>query len=186
MRRWVIGTLAGAVTVFVWGAISHMVLFTGIDFTRMPDDERIVSMLRVSLMRNGLYFYPSIGLRGKPTAEEEAAWEGRSRAGPTGIVVYRAAGDAPVSPKKMSVQALSHLLAAGIVSYVFSLTIATYWTCVGVAALLGVFGLFAISSIYWNWYGFPNAFFVAQAVDVIGGWSLATAVTARIVPAARS
>ena len=147
MRRWVIGTMAGAVTVFVWGAISHMVLFTGIGFTRMPDDERIVSMLRVSLMRDGLYFYPSVGLGGKPTAEEEAAWEGRSRAGPTGIIVYHAAGD---------------------------------------AALLGVFGLFAISSICWNWYGFPNAFFVAQAVDVIVGWSLATAVTAWIVRAARS
>ena len=40
MRRWLIGTLAGAVTVFVWGAISHMVLFTGIGCTRMPGDER--------------------------------------------------------------------------------------------------------------------------------------------------
>jgi hypothetical protein len=36
--------------------------------------------------------------------------------------------------------------------------------------LSGVFGLFA-SSIYWNWYGFPNVFFLAQAVDLIVGWS---------------
>jgi hypothetical protein len=52
---------------------------------------------------------------------------------------------------------------------------------VGIAALLGVFGLCAVSSIYWNWYGFPNAFFLAQAVDMMVGWSLAGAMIARLI-----
>jgi hypothetical protein len=51
--------------------------------------------------------------------------------------------------------------------------------------LLGAFGLFAISSIYWNWYGFPNAFFLAQGVDMIVGWALAGAVIAKLIPPAR-
>ncbi len=98
--KWMIATLAGAATIFVWGRISHMVLFKGIGFTRMSNEERIVSTLRTSLPGDGLYFFPSIDLRGNPTAEEQAAWEARSRAGPTGMIIYHAAGDVPVSPKK--------------------------------------------------------------------------------------
>ena len=101
------------------------------------------------------------------------------------MIVYHAAGDEPVSPKKLTVQLLSHVVAAAVVSYVLFIAVSTYWRRVGVAALLGVFALFAIGSIYWNWYGFPNAFFLAQGVDMIVGWSLAGAVIARLIPPAQ-
>ena len=64
--------------------------------------------------------------------------------------------------------------------------VASYWKRIGLAALLGVFGLFAISSIYWNWYGFPDVFFVAQGVDMIVGWALGGAVIAKLIPTART
>ena len=67
--RWLIATLAGAATVFVWGGISHMVLLKGFGFTRMSSEEPIVSALRASLPGDGLYFFPSIELRGNPTRE---------------------------------------------------------------------------------------------------------------------
>jgi hypothetical protein len=185
-NKGLIATLAGAATIFVWGAISHMVLLKGVGFTRMSNEEQIVSTLRASLSGDGLYFFPNIDLRGSPTAEEQAAWETRFRAGPTGMIVYRAAGDAPVSLKKLSIQLVSNVLAAGVMSYLVSLTIGTYWKRVGLAALMGAFALFAIGSIYWNWYGFPNAFFFAQGVDMVVGWSLAGAVIAKLIPPARA
>jgi len=124
--QWLVATLGSAATMFVWGRISHMVLLKGIGFTRMPNEERIVSTLPTSLHGDGLYFFPSIDLRGSPTGEEQAAWEARLRAGPTGMIIYHAAGDAPVSPKKLSVQFLSNILAAGVVSYLLSLAVATF------------------------------------------------------------
>jgi hypothetical protein len=180
--RLLIATMAGGATMFAWGGLSHMVLLKGFGFRRMSNEERIVSTLRASLPGDGLYFFPNVDLGGGATAEETAAWEARFRAGPTGMVVYHGAGDAPVSPKKVSVQFLSDVLAAGIVSGVLSLTVVSYWSRVALAGLLGAFGLLAISSIYWNWYWFPNAFFFAQGVDMIVGWSLAGAVIARLVP----
>jgi len=74
LYKWLIATLAGATTMFVWGGISHLVLLKGIGFTRMSNEERIVSTLRTSLPGDGLYFFPSIDLRGNPTREESAAW----------------------------------------------------------------------------------------------------------------
>src|SRR5215831_5900023 len=137
MKRWFLAITAGAVTMFLWGALSHMVLLKGFGFTRMTNEEQIVSTLRTSLPGDGLYFFPSIDLRGNPTGEEKTAWEARFRAGPTGMIIYHTAGDAPVSPKKLSVQLLSSFLAAGIVTYVLALAVATYWRRVGIAALLG-------------------------------------------------
>jgi len=77
--RWLIATLAGAVTVFVWGGLSHLVLLEGVGFSQIADEERIVSALRASLPRDGLYFLPSIDLKGTPTPAETAAWEARFR-----------------------------------------------------------------------------------------------------------
>jgi len=162
-----------------------MVLLKGIGFSHMANEDRILSTLRSSLTHDGLYFFPSIDLRGQPSAEERAAWEARFRAGPTGMIIYYPAGDTPVSLKKLSVQFLSDVVASGIVACVLFLSRATYWRRAGIAALLGVFGLCAVSSIYWNWYGFPNAFFLAQAVDMMVGWSLAGAIIAKLIPTAR-
>src|SRR5262249_18379248 len=148
LYKWLIATLAGAATMFVWGGISHMVLLKGMGFTRMSNEERIVSTLRTSLPGDGLYFFPSIDLRGSPTREEKADWEARFRAGPTGMIIYHATGAVPVSPKKVSVQFVSHVVAAGVLAYWLSLAVASYWKRIGLAALFGVFGLFAISSIY--------------------------------------
>lgn len=178
-----IAMLVGTATMFVWGGLSHMVLMKGAGFSRVSNEEQLVTSLRASLPGDGLYFLPSIDLGGKPSAKEQASWEARFRAGPTGMIIYHASGDTPVSAKKISVQLLSDLLAAGIVTYVLSLTITSYWRRVGLASLLGAFGLFAISTIYWNWYRFPNAFFLAQGVDMIVGWSLAGAVIAKLMPA---
>ena len=186
LPRWLLTTLAGTVAIFVWGGLSHLVLLKGAGFRTLSNEERIVSTLRASLPGDGVYFLPNIDLGGKPTAEEQAAWEARFRAGPTGLIVYQAAGDAPVSPQKLSVQFLSAVLAAGIVSYVLSLANASYWRRVALVALVGAFGWISISTIYWNWYGFPNAFFVAQGVDMIVGWALAGTVIARLIPPRRT
>jgi hypothetical protein len=39
LYKWLIATLAGAATIFVWGSISHMVLLKGVGFTHMADEE---------------------------------------------------------------------------------------------------------------------------------------------------
>jgi hypothetical protein len=88
------------------------------------------------------------------------------------MIVFHAAGDAPVSLRKLSIQFLSTLSASGILSYVLSLTVAAYWTRVTLAGLLGAFGVLAISAIYWNCTDFPTPSFLLRewTWSSVGHW----------------
>jgi hypothetical protein len=182
MKRIVIGAFTGAVIMFVWGAFSHMVLLIGVGFNRMPDEDAVIEKLRNSIPKEGLYFFPIIDFRGNPTVDQRAAWEAKYRAGPTGLLLYHPTGGAPLSSKKLLTQFLSNLLSAGIAAYIVSLVLAPYWQRVLAITLFGVFAWLSISAIYWNWYGFPTSFFVAQGVDQTVGWLLAGFAMAKLVP----
>src|SRR6185437_3339026 len=106
--------------------------------------------------------------------------------GPTGMIVFHRSGSEPVTPRKLLIQFFSELLAAAIGVLVLERIAAPYWLRVVTMGSLGVFGVLSISTIYWNWYGFPDAFFVAQLVDKGVGWFLAGAGMAAIVPAVRT
>jgi hypothetical protein len=46
---------------------------------------------------------------------------------------------------------------------------------------MAVFGFLSISASYWNWYGFPAQYEIAEATDQIVGWFLGGLVLAAIV-----
>src|SRR4051794_28274263 len=160
-----VGAVVGAVIMFVWGAFSHLVLLIGVGFTPLPREDAVLDMLRSSIPADGLYFFPGKNLREKTPPQQEAAWEAKYHAGPTGFLVYHPAGGDPLSPVKLLTQFLGNLLAASIAAFIISLVFASYGQRVLVITLLGVFAWLTISLIYWNWYGYPGSFFVAQGVD---------------------
>lgn len=182
--RFALAILAGGVVMFIWGAISHMSLFKGAGFSHLTNDEVVAADLSRSIPHDGLYFLPSPDFSGNRGAADAAALEARARKGPTGMVVFHREGSEPVSGKKLSIQFFSELLAAAIGALVLSRFAAPYWLRVVTIGLLGAFGVLSISTIYWNWYGFPDAFFAAQLADKGIGWLLAGAAMAAIVPIA--
>jgi hypothetical protein len=182
MKRFILGVIAGAVIMFVWGALSHMVLLKGVGFRTLNSESAVLGQLKGSIQEDGLYFFPGIDLRGNPTAEENLAWEDKYRAGPTGLLLYHPTGGTPVSANKLLVQMLSNLMAATIAAFLVSKMLAPFWQRVLAISLLGAFAWVSVSGIYWNWYGFPDSFFVAQGIDQTAGWLLAGIAIAKIVP----
>jgi hypothetical protein len=182
--RFVLAVLAGGVAMFIWGAISHMALLKGAGFSHLANDDAVAAELSRSLPRDGLYFLPSPDFSGNATDAENAAFEARFRAGPTGMIVFHRAGSEPVTPRKLLTQFFSEFLAAAIGVLVLWRFAAPYWLRVLTMGMLGAFGVLSISTIYWNWYGFPDGFFLAQLVDKVVGWLLAGAGMAALVPGA--
>jgi hypothetical protein len=121
----------------------------------------------------------------KPTPGETASWQARFRAG-NGLIIFHPSSDAPVSPRKLSLQFLGDLLASLLAAWILSLVVpAPYWKRVLAVGAMGAFGCLGVSSLFWNWYGFGHAFFAAHAFDKIVGWLIAGAAVAALTRSSR-
>ena len=99
------------------------------------------------------------------------------------MLIYRPQGGAlPLSGRQLFNEFLSNVLGAWVAALVVALMAASYWRRVGAIALFGLFAWLSISVSYWNWYGFPSDFILAEGVDQVAGWLLAGLAIARIVP----
>jgi hypothetical protein len=117
----------------------------------------------------------------KLTPEEEKAWTAKHVAGPIGIVIYNPAGAEPMSPRMLLIELLSDVMAGFALAWVLSLTAIS--VCRGAAAggLLGLFAWLSLSVSLWNWFEFPGAYILSDAIDQVAGWLLAGLVMALVM-----
>jgi len=180
MKRLAIAAVAGGAIVFVWSAIAHTLLPLGeMGLSTLPNEAPFVAALQGT--KTGLYFFPGMDMSRKPTAAEQAAWEAKIQAGPTGLLVYNERGEA-MSPRQLGSEFVSNVLAAAIAAFVASLLAASYGRRVLALTLLGLFGWMSLSVSYWIWYGFPASFILAEGITEVVGWLLAGLAIAKIVP----
>lgn len=181
LKKIVTATLLGGLTMFIWGGFSHLVLFIGTGFKPLPNEDKVMEVLKTNITGQGLYFFPGKDFK-NTTKEQDVVFENKFRNGPVGLLVYRPIGGSPFSAKKLITQLLSNLFSVFIAVILASLIYAGYWKRVLTLSLLGLLACSAISSIYWNWYEFPTSFFIAQILDVVIGFFLAGLVICKIMP----
>jgi hypothetical protein len=181
MKRILLAALAACAVIFIWGAISHMVIFIGAGFTPLPNEDTVIKTLETSIPQKGLYFFPGKDFR-HTTTQQESTFEQRFKTGPVGILVYRPVGGEPFSVNKLLTQLACSFISTLIMAFIVSLVSASYWKRVLAVSLLGCLACASVSTIYWNWYEFPDTFFLAQCADQIIGCFLAGLVIAKIVP----
>ncbi len=179
-RIWVAGILAG-IAVFVFSAILHMATPVGhMGLRSLPGEESIAAAMRAGIPEPGLYFFPGMEMGRTLTAEEQKAWTDRYVAGPTGLLVYSPGGKAPMLPRQLGVELLADVLAACLAAFVLSHAAMPFGRRAFAVMLLGVFAWLAESMSFWNWYGFPTAWAVADLVDQAGGWLVGGLVIAAL------
>lgn len=185
MRRTITAAVAATLIVFVWGAVSHMLIFCGAGYSHLRDEGPIVAALAHAGLEEGLYWFPDPDFRGDVSADGQRAFEARFRAGPIGMIVYHPRGRALVEPRQLAVQFACDALAAILVVLLACSLVGTLLRRATLLGAIGLFGALTVGSIYWNWYGFPDAFFAAQCVDAFVGWFIAALVVAKMVPPPR-
>ena len=181
VKKIVSAALLGSLVMFAWGGFSHMVLFVGAGFKRLPDEDKLIESLKTNKNEQGLYFFPSKDFK-HSTKEQDAIWETKFRNGPAGLLVFRAMGGNPFSAAKLVTQFISNLASTLIATFIAASLCGGFWKRVFIVTLIGVAACTAVSTIYWNWYGFPAAFFVAQILDMTIGFSLSGLVICKMVP----
>jgi hypothetical protein len=173
MGRIILAAVLGGIMVFLWGAVSHMLLPTGMmGIQSLPNEEAVLPALKGSVTQPGLYFFPGMDMSRKPTAEEQAAWNAKYSAGPTGILVLAPVGVKPLAPALLIIELLTNIAAAFVLAWILARMLPSVATGGHIGALFGLFAWLSLSLSYWNWYKFPTPFIAAEAIDQIVGWLL--------------
>lgn len=180
MKKILLAGLAGGLLVFLWGFVSHMLLPVGeMGFTQMPVNSPLLEAMKQNLSAEGLYAFPGMEVGRRQTEAEDAVWTGRYKMGPTGLLLYHPVGTDPISPKRLVIQLATDVSGALLLAYLLVAIAGSTGAQVPLAKMLristaaGVFGWASIEIAYWNWYGFPCAFVLAELIDQVVGWTLA-------------
>jgi hypothetical protein len=170
MKKVLLPGILGGLLVFVWGAVSHVLLPIGaMGFKTIPNNEdAVLTAMKSNIQEPGLYFMPGHDMSRGPTEEEMRKYE----AGPTAFLVYNPTGEKAMSPGQLTRQGLFDILCGLIAAFIISSTVATLATRGLMIMLMGLFSWFAISLPYWNWYRFPAAFTIGEGLDSVIGWLL--------------
>lgn len=163
--RILLAALAGAVAMFLWTAVAHMVTPLGaVGISQISHEQPVLDTMKSSIGdKSGLYFFPWVDMNDPKMQEKSLALE---QANPHGLLVYHAAGrdiDTGMGPMLVK-EFVKQFAQAAIWAWIASLVALGFATRVGAVTLLGVASGIATNVSYWNWYGFPLDYTMAQVL----------------------
>lgn len=186
MKRVFLAAVLAGIAVFLWGAISHMLLpvgMMGVGHTG-PADQEILAVMEKHLDEPAVYMMPDYPEDRTLSEAEQALLMKRYMDGPTAFLVFQPAGTNPWDPMYFVWEILAGILGALLAAFVVYKSGATHFWCkVGTVTFMGIFAWITISVPYWNWYRFPTGFTVGQGIDEIMGWFIGGMVIAWLVKA---
>ncbi|HMM67890.1 MAG TPA: hypothetical protein PKC03_13210 [Dokdonella sp.] len=172
--RILIAAVLGAIVLFGWGFVSHMLLPIGEMGIQQPQNEDVVlEGVRSGLPAPGIYMLPSIDKNGWNDEPTMKAWAEKAKANPFAYVVV---APSPTDPAGMGPQLAkqfgSDFLASALVAWLLAATTWGFGMRVLGAAGIGVFGWLACIVPMWNWYRFPTDYMVGGFIEQGAGWLL--------------
>jgi hypothetical protein len=189
MGKKLLAAVLGGIAFFAWSSIAH--LFTGLGETgiqEIPNEQAVVSQIKGNLPGSGLYMFPGFGLPAnashsdKMKAMQSEAMQAKMKAGPTGILVYRAGGMGGLTARQMITELVTNIvqvfLAILLLGQTRIVNFVGRWRFITIAGFLA-----AISTnvSYWNWYGFPGNYTTAYIAVIAVGFAIAGLVAAAMV-----
>ena len=193
MGRIIGGGIVGAIVVFIWGVLAWPVLHL-YDFAinELPDEAMIVEAWENADLETGAYYVPGMSHDDDMTDEQRAHavedWAERHRAGPIGLMHYRADGRDPMHWSRMAMGfGFGFVASALLATLMVGLGLRSFVKRFGLAFAAGLFAVLASELPTWNWFYLSDAYALARSIDVIAAWTLgglAIAAIARPRPAA--
>lgn len=159
-KFYVLAMLLGGLTIFVWGAVSHMALpFWENVMHEVPNEQAVVDALKAGNVENGIYY----GMQGLFMS----------------VFLRPDMAEIGMEANNLVLEFVSNALLALVIAWLLvrasvrgTLNRAWFAFMVGLAAWLSV------NVSYWNWYNFPFAYILLEFVDLGIGAFLAGLVIA--------
>jgi hypothetical protein len=188
--RIIIAGIAGAVAMFVWMGLAHTVLgLAAMGVSVLHDEAPAEAALQAATSNHdGLFFFPAMDLHAKDQKAAMKAWEDKARSGPSGMVIYHAAGHAPgMTAGTLGEEGLKELIVSLLAAFMLTLTgLTRYWSRAGFIALIGLVATLTTNPSYLIWYGFPADYtFGYVLTDLLGYVFAGLAIAALLRPRLR-
>src|SRR2546423_11565313 len=164
--RILLAGLLGAVAMFAWTAVAHMLLPLGeAGVANTVNDEGLLTELKSTVKnKEGLYIYPTMGLPPDAThAEQSAAMEKYAQKlekNPSGFFIFHPAGSRPMNMGKfLTIEFITELCEALLVVWLLAQTrIVTFGGRIGFVVAAGIMGGASSQVFYGDQGGFPTGY----------------------------
>ena len=173
MRILLAGMLAG-IAVFAWESVSHLATPLGqAGIKALANEQPVVALIKDNIKDAGFYFFPSPG---QP---------GTNPQGFTGIMVVNPNGSLAMAPGQLVTQAVADVAAMIVAALLLTIVpFAGFGKRVLFVTLMGLLPVLRSELPYWNWYGFPSAYLMAQMVIQVVAFAVGGVVLAKMMKTA--
>ncbi len=168
MKRVLLAAILGAIAMFAWTSIAHMVLPLGtIGVQEIPNEGPVLSAMSASLgAQHGLYLYPGMGVGPSPTMKERRdampAYQKKLAGSPSGLLIYHPAGQPGMTGAMLGIEFGKEFVMTLLALALLSLTrLTSYGSKVGFVALVGLVAALSTNVSYFAFYGFPGNYTLA-------------------------
>ncbi|HKW67949.1 MAG TPA: hypothetical protein VJP04_11715 [Terriglobales bacterium] len=187
-KRVLLAGVLGAIAMFLWSFVAHMVLPLGYTGVReIPNEGAVLGAMQASLgQASGLYLFPGLGAGPNPSSAQRNAamknYEPKLAANPSGLLIYHRPGATGITGGKLGLEFVTELLEALLAVILLAQTrISSYAGKVGFMTLIGIVAAVTANIPYWNWYGFPGNYTAAYMTMQIIAFLVAGLVAAAVV-----
>lgn len=164
-KRIVLAGVLGALAMFAWTSLAHMVLpLGGAGVREIPNEQGVLSAMHSSLGEtSGMYLFPGMGLGPDATMQQKRAamdqYGQKLSVNPSGLLIYHPAGAQALTGGQLGAEFLTELIESLLVVFLLSRTrLASFASRLGFVAVAGLLAAIATNVSYWNWYGFPATY----------------------------
>ena len=166
--RILLAAIVGAVAMFAWTSIAHMVLplgATGVQ--QIPNEGPVLTSLNGAIgSQHGLYMYPSLGVPPnasmKDMRDAMPAYEKKLATMPSGMLIYHPPGQTGMTGAMLGLEFGKEFVITLLALVLLSMTrLGSYGAKVGFVSVVGLVAAIATNVSYFVWYGFPGNYTLA-------------------------
>jgi hypothetical protein len=175
MTRITVGGVLAGLVMFFWSFIAHMVLPIGsMGLSSTPGEDAVLAAMKTNASTDGMYFLPGYEYMqslSKPMAEQQKAMEAiaaKSKRTGSALIIYHAEGSPEVAGKTLGLEFLSDIVACWIFAFALWAAmprIPSFGMRVWLVTIMGLLPFVVCDFSYWNWYGYPGRFMLAEVLD---------------------
>lgn len=187
IKKLVIASLVGGIVLFIWSALSWMLLdLQETNLNSFSDEDVIAEAIRSHAPTSGMYILPGYpdhvpGASAEEIKMAEDLMKERMLQGPHIFASVRLTGTDSMTPfmiRSFIIDVISVFLVALLIWKVRTISF------VGKVAFTVVFALAASAAIhlqYWNWWSFSTGYITTSIIDMAIGWFVVGLVLGMVI-----